>query len=579
MYLHDRINTLSFFFSPHPVIEADKDPTQSLVCKVPDEMLSVAQIPEEKASLSSKDATVETASTEVPSKPAQPEAAQDEAACAKPTIDSENVITCETSAEVPLPKPPVEATEQCQLSSPQTTQETTLSQGENLLLVTKEQPDSQTSACLLACAVCKTADVSVAQTDSEPSTLTDSAKSEISISAAPISADSPQSIVAPPAIEQAPIENTAERTIDVTQPLTIDPSERHAEVLLAASEVSTVSPVPIQVAESVLQAEPKESVSGATVNASDQAISTTITAVHEFTDVVQPTAECVQLNGSVCEAERPSDVAPVAAALFSLPEKTNTPAEPTKEPPSDSATRTDVPSEASSAEVEKLTKPTEQIAKAETAEVEEPSEQLAKAEETEKISAETVAKPETVAEEASSKVSESPITEQSPPKEKPAETKTSIIPSTPTVIEATPPTSPSAESAQETEEKIGGERKKSLKKSDSADGADGEGADKKKKTVKKVVKKPKAKPEEAASTPTGADGAVADGSPSKTKKTVKVVKKTTTKTLETDASVPETPPPPSPASADAPVPPKRKTKNSSTASAKGTTSKKTEAEE
>ncbi|XP_012214504.1 neurofilament heavy polypeptide isoform X2 [Linepithema humile] len=603
-----------------PAVEADKDPTQSLVCKVPDETLSVAQSSEGKApaSLSEENATVETAATK---EPAQPAAAED--ACAKLTTDPKDVIPCETSTEVPLPKPPVESPpveppsvktiEQCQLSSVQTTQEAS-SQGESLLLATKEpqQADSQTSACLL----CKKEDTSVTRTDSASAPT--EAKSETPTSttrdttqpttAAPISADSPQSVVVPPVTSQASVEDAAKRATDVTQPLTIDPSERHAEILLAASEVSTVSPVPIQVAESVLQAEPKESVSGATVSVSDQAISTTVTAVHESTDVAAATtAERVQLNGSVCEAERAGDVAAVVAAVSSLPEKTDAPAEPTKEPPSESATTRDAPSETlsaaekkvessnsalppetPSAEVEKLTesaktetKPPEQIAKTEAAEVE-PPEQLAKAEASgekaaEAETTEAVAEQPETAEDASSKASDSPVAEQSPPKEEPTEAKILNIPSTPTVIEATPPTSPSAESAQETEEKVA---KKSLKKSDSADGADGEGADKKatKKTVKKVVKKPKAKPEEAASSPTSADGAVADGSQSKTKKTVKVVKKTATKTLETDTSVPETPPPPSSASADAPVPPKRKTK-SSTASAKGTTAKKPETEE
>lgn len=515
------------------------------MCKVPDETLSVAQIPEEKASISE-----ETAATEASSEPAQP-IAQEEIICAKPTTDSKDAIPCETSTEVPLPKPPVESPsvktiEECQLPSPQTTQETSF-QGESLPLAMEEQADSQTSACLLADAACKREATSSTRTDSASAPI-ESAKPKTPTSttqdtAALISADSSQSVVVPAVTSQTSVEDAAKRAVDVTQPLTIDPSERHAEVLLTASEVSTVSPVPIQVAESVLQTEPKESASDA--NVSDEAISTTVTAVHESTDVAAAatTAECVQLNGSVC------DVAAVVAAPSSLPEKTDAPA--TKEPPSDSST-SDAPSETpESAEAETLTEP----AKAETAEVEEPPEQLAKA-----VTTETV-------EEASGRVPESPVAEQSPPKE---------IPSTPTVIEATPPTSPSAESAQETEEKIA---KKSLKKSDSADGADGEGADKKaKKMVKKVVKKPKAKPEEAASSPTSADGAVADGSQSKTKKTVKVVKKTATKTLETDTSVPETPPPPSSTSADAPVPPKRKTK-SSTASAKGTTAKKPEAEE
>ncbi|XP_011869506.1 PREDICTED: nascent polypeptide-associated complex subunit alpha, muscle-specific form isoform X2 [Vollenhovia emeryi] len=604
-----------------PAVEADKDPMQTLVCEVSkEEKLSATQIPEQKApALSSeKSITVEAAEAKVPSEPAQLADA-----CAKPTTEPKDVKSCEICTEVPAPQPPAESlparttAEQCVLASPQEA----APQGVSLFLEAKEPPqvDSQTS--LLTCSLpVQEAATPVTQTggtelafEAKPETP---AAQDATQPAAPISLGSPQVIaIASPVASETPVEDIAKRAVefapDVTQPLTIDPSERHAEMLLAASEISTVSPVPIQVAESVLQAEPKESVLGAAVAVSDQAIATTVTAVHESTDVVPAPIpmESVQLNGSACEVERCGDVMRDAALVPGLPEKTDAPTEAAKESASDLVTIKELPSEALPAiEGEILTssgvvpsetssvkesaeqvtrteaaeaKPSEQIVKTETVEAK-PAEQMGEAEvqppgqitKTEAVAkqAETAVPAETteststeraaeVAETAAevarppSEVPESPIAEQSSPMEGPIEAKPPNVPSTPTVTEATPPTSPSAESAQETEEAVA---KKSLKKSDSTDGAEGEGADKKagKKTVKKVTKKPK-KPEEAAPS-AAAEGAAADGSQGKAKKPVKTTKKTGTKGLEADTSVPETPPPPT--TSAAPVPPKRKTK-------------------
>lgn len=638
----------------------DKDPTQCLVCEIPkEEKPSAAQIEKKAPVLSSEESvTVEAAVPKVSSEPVQPADV-----CAKPTMD---VKPCDISAEVPPPQPLAEplltkpTAEQCDLASPQTTQEA-VPQSESLLLEAKEpqQADSQAPTCLLADSVCKlpaqeaatpvtqTAGIESAPIETKPE-IPVSAAQDTTQPAVPISIDTPQNVaIVSPIASEVPIEDIVKCAIksapDVTQPLTIDPGEQHAEMLLAASEISTVSPVPIQVAESVLQAEPKESALGAAMAVSDQAIATTVTAVHESTDVASAPIpmEYVQLNGSACETEKCTDV--VAAAIS---EKTDALPETTKKPASDLLTK-DVPSEASpvveekiltsssvvpleASPVEKLAeqvtktetteaKPPEQIAKTDTIEVKpveetmkietaeaKSPEQIAKTETMEAKSAEQAAKTETpeavvkqvetiaqveitettsteqaemeaeaAAERLPSEVPESPIAEQSPPAEEPIEAKD--VPSTPTVTEATPPISPSVEGAQEMEEAAA---KKCLKKSDSADGADGEGADKKagKKAVKKVTKKPKAKPEEAA--PLAAtEGAAADGSQSKAKKTVKTTKKIGTKSLETDTSVPETPPPPmsgGAAGVDAPVPPKRKTKGPN---AKGTSGKKPETEE
>jgi len=498
-------------------------------------------------------------------------------------------------------------------------------QDESLSLISEkpqlEQMDMQTSICPSADAICKSTVqeviTSVTQTDSTlPSA---EVKSETSISTvqaamlpvmASIDANSSEKIIASP---------------DVTQPLTIDPSEQHAEMLLAASEVSTVSPVPIQVAESVLQAEPKESVSSPIV--SDQAIATTVTAVHESTNIALAAAiaEPTQFNGSACEIKECGDIAPVPTM------KADAPVESIKQSVSDMITTEDVPSEISvvtaekvqpdseemsskevSSTTEKSMEPTQtaivevaQIAKTEV-EVEAKSmEQIAKIETEEDKSLEQVAKAESMetksiksvetieaaeaitATKSQSEIPESPpIIEQTSPIAEPIEAKEFNIPSTPTVIEATPPISPLVESVEELEEK---NAKKSLKKSDSTDGTEADGEDKKaKKTVKKTVKKSKTKAEETVPPATVTEGATAaESSQGKMKKNVKVTKKTglkTGQTLESDTNVLETPPPPSPASTtapDVPVPPKRKTKgnNVSSTSSKGVTGKKPEAEE
>lgn len=560
--------------------------------------------------------------------------------CVKPATELKDVKSCEICTEVPPPQPPAECplsarttAEQCDLASLQTMQEAA-PQSESLIPEAKEAQQADSQTCPLVCKL-------PAQEATMPSTQTAEsapieAKPEIPVSAqdvtqlaAPLSMGSPQDVaITSPVASEAPIEDIAkpitESVAAVTQPLTIDPGEQHAEMLLAASEISTVSPVPIQVAESVLQAEPKESVLGAAVIVSDQAIATTVTAVHESTDVVSASTpmQPVQLNGSACEIERRGDVMTATALVSGLLEKTAAPPEATKESASDLVTRKDVSSEIPPATEEKIltsssvvpletssaeklaeqvakteteqAKPAEQITKTETAEVK-PLEQITKVEATEEKTAQEVAKAETIeavvkqeetavqaetasteqlaiAEEAIAKlpseVPESPISEQSPTEE-PIKVKQPDVPSTPTVTEATPPISPSVESAQEMEEAAA--TKKVLKKSDSAeDGEDKKGA---KKTVKKVTKKPKAKAEEAAPSAATEGAAAAD---SKTKKTVKTTKKTGAKTLETDTSVPETPPPLAGAvGVDTPVPPKRKTKGSN---AKGT-GKKSEMEE
>lgn len=590
---------------------------QPLICKLPEEKLPTAQITEQKATAlpSGESIILQETATKVSNVSAQPAMGD---VCARPIIESKSAKLPETTSTESAET----ITEQCKLASLAMLQQAALQdkslapENKDLLQTDLLQTDLQASMDTRPStdAVCKSAVQEIVMPDSAlPST---EAKSETpTVEAAML-----------PAIASIGADNS-QKVIDLTQPLTIDPSEQHAEMLLAASEISTVSPVPIQVAESVLQAEPKESVSSAIV--SDQAIATTVTAVHESTNVAPAaatTAEPVQLNGSACEVEKRGDFAPVS------PVKTDAPAESTKQSASDVIMMKDVPSEVPLVTAEKMEPGSEEVRSKElSATVDKSAElvgmaiaetaQIAKTEAAKAMSTEQIAKMETKREESLEQIGrtesteaksiepakiaeeeaaaaaamtksqigmpESPMTEQAPLTAESIGAKESNIPSTPTVIEATPPISPLAESAQALEEKVA---KKNLKKSDSVDGAEAEGEDRKaKKTVKKTVKKSKTKPEEAAPSTVVAEGVTAaESSQGKAKKSVKVAKKTGLKTgqsLETDTSVPETPPPPSPASTtapDVPIPPKRKTKNSGASggnSAKGTTGKKPEAEE
>lgn len=148
------------------------------------------------------------------------------------------------------------------------------------------------------------------------------------------------------------------------------------------------------------------------------------------------------------------------------------------------------------------------------------------------------------------------------------------IPGTPTIIEATPPTSPPLdvvvtpleEGTKPTKKVV----KKSIKKSspdEKTEGTETEESKKSKKTTKKapsVIKKSKESLEE------GADSSAVE----KPKKIVKVKKATKpTQNLEADTSVPDTPPPTT--SSETPVPPKRKVKPG-TAKPSGTSTNKSE---
>ena len=146
---------------------------------------------------------------------------------------------------------------------------------------------------------------------------------------------------------------------------------------------------------------------------------------------------------------------------------------------------------------------------------------------------------------------------------RPSRTKDLPIPGTPIVTEATPPTSPPIGAVETFGEQSSKSTKRVVKKvvkktsSDTAkpvegtETTDSEGKKVTKKVVKKVVKKTKG--DEATAECSG-------GNEKPPKKIVKVVKKTTKSpqtSLETDTTLPETPPP---GVSEIPVPPKRKVK-------------------
>lgn len=410
---------------------------------------------------------------------------------------------------------------------------------------------------------------------------------------------------------QAPAESLQKPEVPVgTQLAETEPSiktEQHAEMFSAASEVLSVSPVPIQVAESVLQAEPEESISDSPV-ASQQVLSSTVTPVHESTamplESLREVESKIQLNGTASEiaavqetAKAQMDAAEAVCAPVvppARPIEIPTPSPTAEQPEKELEKACALPLTAERESVSLDEKSVEQSPEA----VEESKESIA---EKPLESATDAPKPEPQTtppslEQSTEQVEEAENgrknVEADLPKSEPSATPLSIespirpsrakevlnIPPTPTVTEATPPTSPPISVPQELEgqEKI---TKKVLKKvgeksspeSDPPEATDGDSAEKKtaKKVVKKVVKKTKSKSEEAPD-----DGAECSGSPSKQKKTVKVVKKGTkpSQTLGADVPAPETPPP---GSTETPIPPKRKVKATT---AKTATAKKSDVE-
>lgn len=357
-----------------------------------------------------------------------------------------------------------------------------------------------------------------------------------------------------------------EITVD-TQQIKVDiTDEKHANELSTASEVLTVSPVPIQVAESVLQVELKESMSNSQTMG-NEILSSTITPVHESNISCSGTSsdpeKNTQINNSASVIESTQNVeklepntiksveiidtidklndscekATKASQILTASEQsefTNTVTSPLSSPSSSSVTMdTKTPRKCPNKNFHGETKLVQQVEESDT--------------------------PTRKETELPIPPSESNVVEPSLSKESP------IRPSR--AKELSQSSKNVQESSLQEKEKV---TKKSVKKSLEKSVSEGEptemvesdvsGKKVVKKVVKKVAKKSKAKPEEGLD-----DGAEETNSASKPKKTVKVVKKGTksAQTLDTDAPVSENP---SSSTSDTPIPPKRKTKASATKS-------------
>ncbi|CAK9818923.1 hypothetical protein ANTQUA_LOCUS9971 [Anthophora quadrimaculata] len=333
--------------------------------------------------------------------------------------------------------------------------------------------------------------------------------------------------------------------------------EKYAKELSTASEILTVSPVPIQVAESVLQVEPKESMSDSQAM-QQEVLSSTITPVH-----LTEAEDKVHINGS-----RPSIDFMQNKEKLSL---NNT--SPVKS-------------------IDTVNKLSELSTKSE-----EHSQTLLPIEQTQSQLVETPILPLSISQylAATGDWAEKQITESGQKSKEsgscmkgtvqPIETsveceEAKTLPSSKTPIrpsrtkEISTPSTSVPKTAQQDIKSQEKATKKSVKKSteklvsegEPTETTDGESTRKKvtKKVVKKVTKKPKTKSEEGLD-----DGAEDNSSAIKQKKTAKVIKKSAKplQTPGTDTSVPENP---SSSTSDAPTPPKRKTK---TATAKTITKK------
>ncbi|XP_043681896.1 mucin-5AC isoform X3 [Vespula pensylvanica] len=389
-------------------------------------------------------------------------------------------------------------------------------------------------------------------------------------------------------------------SVDKVEELSVEQDTKCSSA--CASEIILTNPVPIQVAESVLQTEPKESVSQDLKLITEEVISSTIAPLQESVVAFSETPVELTDRTQLCDPtllvssnEAANIIDPNTTSSISQNGDTVVNGSTIKLDESESLLARSVikqvveeiqspqKEESQSQKTETLSEQSNVTESSQIKQEEEEKERTETVEtkkETEDLSAVTESKVEqsedtqivegaaTVVETLESSLESTPI--ECPIR--PTRTKEISIPSTPTVTEPTPPTSPVDASTQDVESQ-GKTVKKSTKKvtkkstseSDSADRADTEAAEKKtaKKVVKKVVKKPKESQEE---------GGESSSSTDKPKKTAKSTKKITKplQSLETDASIPETPPP---GSSDAPIPPKRKVKASTSNKPASTASK------
>lgn len=318
--------------------------------------------------------------------------------------------------------------------------------------------------------------------------------------------------------------------------------EKHAKELLTASEILTVSPVPIQVAESVLQVEPKESMSDSQI-ISQEILSSTITPVHltEVEDTLH-TDSTSSINFTQNKKKSNLNNSSIVMSI----DTTN------KLGQSEEASQSLLPiqqvqlNDTAGLSSKNLCIPEKSI-----------QEQTELEQQDKKGESGTNEIIESIKISSEHEVTESLLLDKAPIR--PSRTKELNAPSTSIQINAQSDLIDQEKIIKKTGKKL---TEKSVSEVEPMETTDGDGVEKKgRKIVKKVTKKTKIKSEEGPD-----DSAVDSSSSSKQKKTIKVVKKgvKSSQIGVSDTTVPETP---SSSTSDAPVPPKRKTKTAAAKSA------------
>lgn len=342
--------------------------------------------------------------------------------------------------------------------------------------------------------------------------------------------------------------------------------EKHAKELSTASEIVTVSPVPIQVAESVLQMEPKESVSDSQV-IPQEVLSSTITPVH----ITKPDSK-LHTNDSTSMSTDTVNI------LSELPKKSVEVSQISEsvEPIQSSAMKTSQSTKSENKESEtcpiEITKSTVETTSSCAKEITESTMEITSScpKEIESAIETTLCYPKKMQESPIETTSSCPkeiiesgvpTTAEGEKSETSESTKTPVRPSRVKDLGTSASSTSTGMHQEKGQEKtikktVKKSTEKSISEGEPTETTDGDSTGRKvtKKVVKKVPKKTKTKSEEGLD-----DGTENSSSASKCKKVVKVVKKGT-KSLQTATSDPTDPETPSSSTSDTPVPPKRKTK-------------------
>ncbi|OAD56049.1 Glycogenin-1 [Eufriesea mexicana] len=330
-------------------------------------------------------------------------------------------------------------------------------------------------------------------------------------------------------------------TVDIHQIKQPDiKNEKHTKQLLTASEILTVSSVPIQVAESVLQMEPKKSMSDFQM-IPQEILPSTITSVHltETEDKIHINSPTSSKNDFAQDKEKLSLDNTTTIKNIDTASKLN-----------ESLLKLEETSQMS-LPVEKIQPQLTEISVLSSGNLETPEKPM----QTETIELEQQSTEDECCIKETIKLTDI-LTEYEVTK--PSSGKTPVRPSRTKELNAPLTSVPkTAQSDSADQEKVAKKPiQKSISEGKPIETTDGDGTEKKvaKKIMKKVTRKTKTKSEEGLE-----DGATDSSSSSKQKKSVKVVKKgvKALQTPVTDTAVSETP---SSSTSDAPIPPKRKTK-------------------